>query len=811
METVLAGLQWDKCLVYLDDIIVVGKSFENMMENLQHVFQRLHQAGLKLKAKKCNLFATRVSYLGHIISKDGISTDPEKVRAVAEWPVPATVTELRSFLGLCSYYRRVIQNFAAVAKPLHRLTEKGRKFLWNKEAQEAFEVLRNKLITAPILALPDITKPFVLDTDASNEAIGAVLSQNIDGTERVIAYASRTLTKSERKYCVTRKELLAVVHFVKHYRHYLYGKRFLLRTDHGSLKWLLRFKNPEGQLARWLEVISTYDIEIEHRPGKKHGNADALSRVPCAQCGFDPSSENHTLTIESSVRTVQKSEVKSDQIDSCLQEAQEQNRDIKLVKDWVGKGERPKYGDISRYGYVVKSLWNQFSRLVMKDGLLMRKWSVLPSNKETHQAIIPDQERRRVLEMCHDNQTSGHLGVTKTLAKIRQRYYWPGLQKDVYQYVTGCDKCTRRKNPSPKHRAPMQITGSGVPMERIATDILCELPETDRGNRHILVVSDYFTKWTEAFALPNMEAETIGRTIVEEVLVRFGIPFIIHSDQGRQYESKLFLEMCRLLGIKKTRTTPYHPKSDGMVERFNRTLLSMLSTYVQENQRDWDLHLPYILMAYRSTEHETTSFSPNMLMLGREATTPLDVMYEMPPDIKDIPASQWVWVLRERLESAHKLVRENIQGEMLRQKRYHDTKLSWSSFKPGEMVYVFFPTRKSGCSPKLTSFWRGPFLIEEKLSDVLYKVACGTKVKSTVIHCDRMRKCKAQTLQRENDVDILESANSEEYEIPEMLEVHKKEDHTEISVNKSDSVLDRPKRTRNVPTWHDDYIVEYKY
>lgn len=267
METVLAGLQWDKCLVYLDDIIVVGKSFENMMENLQHVFQRLHQAGLKLKAKKCNLFATRVSYLGHIISKDDISTDPEKVRAVAEWPVPATVTELRSFLGLCSYYRRFIQNFAAVAKPLHRLTEKGRKFLWNKEAQEAFEVLRNKLITAPILALPDITKPFVLDTDASNEAIGAVLSQNIDGTERVIAYASRTLTKSERKYCVTRKELLAVVHFEKHCRHYLYGKRFLLHTDHGSLKWLLRFKNPEGQLARWLEVISTYDMEIEHIPG----------------------------------------------------------------------------------------------------------------------------------------------------------------------------------------------------------------------------------------------------------------------------------------------------------------------------------------------------------------------------------------------------------------------------------------------------------------------------------------------------------------------------------------------------------------
>lgn len=191
---------------------------------------------------------------------------------------------------------------------------------------------------------------------------------------------------------------------------------------------------------------------------------------------------------------------------------------------------------------------------------------MLPSNREIYQAIVPDCERRNVLEMCHD--TSGHLGVTKTLAKIRQRYYWPGLQRDVHQYIAGCDTCTKRKNLIPRRRAPMQITTCGVPMERIATDILCELPETDRRNSHILVVSDYFTKWTEAFALPEMEAETIARTIMEQVIVRFGVPSIIHSDQGRQYESKLFTEMFKLLGITKTRTTPYHPKSDEMVERF---------------------------------------------------------------------------------------------------------------------------------------------------------------------------------------------------------------------------------------------------
>lgn len=248
METVLAGLQWDKCLVYLDDIIVIGKSFDDMLCNLERVFDRLLRAGLKLKARKCNLFATKVSYLGHIISQEGIATDPEKIKAVAEWPVPSSVSEVRSFLGLCSYYRRFIRDFASEAKPLDRLTEKGRKFQWTKETHDAFETLRNRLISAPILSLPDISKPFILDTDASNWSIGAVLSQEIDGKERVMAYASRTLTKAEKRYCVTRKELLAVVHFIKHYRHYLYGRRFLLRQTMDRLGGCL---NSRTQRASW--------------------------------------------------------------------------------------------------------------------------------------------------------------------------------------------------------------------------------------------------------------------------------------------------------------------------------------------------------------------------------------------------------------------------------------------------------------------------------------------------------------------------------------------------------------------------------
>ena len=281
METVLSGLQWDICLIYLDDIIVIAKTFEEMLKNLQQVFGRLSSAGLKLKAKKCHLLSEKVDFLGHVVSSGGIAIDPKKTDTMKNWEEPSNASGIRSFLGHCSYYRRYIKDFAAIAKSLNKLTEKSKNFIWTDECQQAFNSLKSK-IHSPILAYPNFKEPFVLDTDASNDdATGAVLSQIIDGKERVVAYASRILSKSQRKYCVTRKELLAVIYFVKYFRYYLYGKKFTIRTDHSSLKWLLNFKNPEGQLARWTEVLNTYDMVIEHRPGSQHKNADALSRHKC--------------------------------------------------------------------------------------------------------------------------------------------------------------------------------------------------------------------------------------------------------------------------------------------------------------------------------------------------------------------------------------------------------------------------------------------------------------------------------------------------------------------------------------------------
>jgi hypothetical protein len=655
------------------------------------------------------------------------------------------------------------------------------------------------LTEAPILAHPDFSQPFILDTDASDVAIAAVLSQKIDGNEHVIAYASRTLSKSEKKYCVTRKELLALVYHVKHFKHYLYGKQFLARTDHGSLKWLLNFKSPEGQVARWLESLASFDMKIEHRPGRLHLNADGLSRRTCKQCGLDCTIKENPSSVACARQILpDKPENESYHGEDPLVRAQQDDKDISLVKQWVREETRPDSKEISEGSYFIKSLWAQFSRLKIQDDLLVRRWDVIGTNLVTWQAIVPLTQRRLVLRYSHDIKASGHLGIKKTLSKVRQSYYWPGMQNDVRNYISGCEQCAKRKGPQQTKKAPMQVTRSGYPMERIAVDILGELPETPNGNKYILVVSDYFTKWTESYPMPNMEASTVAQLIVEQLVCRFGIPRKIHSDQGRQFESNLFREMCCLLQIEKTRTTPYHPESDGMVERFNRTLCEMLSAYVEENHRDWDKHLPYVMMAYRGTEHETTGMSPNMLMLGRESSTPLDIAYAMPSHVKSVPAKQWVWELQEILEDAHTFVREYTGRSIRRQKRYHDTRLSYEKMDRGDQVYVFFPVKRVGTSSKLTSYWKGPFLVKEKISNVLYKIDCGRAGSFQIIHVDRLKRAKGQVLNGEetnNDFVSDFQMSSSDRESADAIEP----DELLEDVNHSG-------RTRRKPAWHQDYV-----
>ena len=658
MEQVLSGLQWQICLIYLDDVIIFSRTCLEHIARLDEVLTKLGQAGLKLKPKKCHFFCKEVLYLGHRVSKDGIATDPEKVKAVQDWGVPKNLTDVRSFLGLCSYYRRFIPQFSTIAKPLTRLTEKNQGFNWGDEQEEAWAVLKQKLLTAPILAYPDPQCEFIVDTDASNYGIGAVLSQVQDGQERVIAYGSRSLTKEERRYCVTRREMLAVVYFMKYFRHYLYGRKFKVRTDHGALRWLINFKDPQGQVARWLEVLGTFEFEVQHRPGIRHNNADAMSRGPCRQCGRDEStecSELNTCLVVTRSQTRDEPAQPATQVEAewvpwtgegplskeNLQKAQADDPVISQLLSWKESGKKPVWSEISAGSSALKAYWSQWDSLVMHHSLLCRELR-LTGKKTRKQVLVPAGLYDQVLENCHNAVTAGHMGIWRTLASVRTRFYWPRLRRSIEAWIARCAVCASRKPTLKKRRGPMQKYLVGEPMERVALDISGPWPLSESGNRYILVVTDHLTRWSEAYPIPDQEAKTIAEVFVTQFVARFGSPRLVHTDQGRNFEAKLFKEMCRMLGIKKTHTMPFRPQSNGIVERMNKTIGSLISAFISENQKTWDKDLAILMMAYRATPHETSGLSPTELMLGRQISMPIDVQVGLPPDTEPQDEHQYL-------------------------------------------------------------------------------------------------------------------------------------------------------------------------
>ncbi|UYV77866.1 K02A2.6-like [Cordylochernes scorpioides] len=737
MEAVLQGLATETCMVYLDDIIVLGKNFEEHLSNIEKVFKRLEAANLKLSPKKCKLFKKEVAYLGHIISAEGVQTDPEKTETVRMWPTPKDLTQLRSFLGLCTYYRRFIPGFSNIARPLHRLTESGRPFVWTPDCQRAMEKLKEMLVAAPILAYPRPGDSFILDTDASNTGIGGVLSQVQEGSERVIAYFSKTLSKPERNYCVTRKELLAIVKSIEHFHHYLYGQEFILRSDHASLQWLLNFKNPEGQLARWIQRLQEYQVKIQHRPGKRHQNADALSRRPCVpQCGHCARAED-----KYGVRqvTVQESDEVEEQhwTGQALRKSQREDRDLLPMINWKESDERPSWEDVAPYSPKTKGLWSLWNSLTLRDGVLYRKWESEDGKHESWKLVLPRSHVPLALQEMHSSPTGGHFGIRKTLAKARERFFWPESRADVEKWCRNCTQCSARKGPTTRSKGKLKIYNVGAPFERIAIDVAGPFPKSDLGNKYILVIMDYFTKWPVAVPIPDQEASTVSEALLQDWVCLFGVPRILHSDQGRNFESNIFQELCRRLGIEKTRTTPLHPQSDGMVERFNRTLTQHLTMFVNKNQRDWDQHLPMLLMAYRSAEHESTGYSPARMLFGHELRMPCDVLLGRPEETFE-NTNEYISHLEERMLSIHQWAREKLHFSSEKMKDRYNVKTSHKTFKEGEMVWLHNPQRKKGLSPKLQYQWEGPYKIIKCLNDVIYRIQKTRTSKPKVVHYNRL-------------------------------------------------------------------------
>ena len=742
MQLIFRGMDWRTLLIYLDDLIIHSRSFDQHVQDVQEVLKRLQTAGLKLTPKKCHLFKHEVEFLGHVVNAEGIQVDPKKTEAIRAWPIPKTVTEVRAFLGTASYYRKHILGFAHIAGPLHNLTKKKVPFSWTQECQIAMDTLKEALSSAPILAYPREELEFIVDADCSQTAAGGVLSQEQDGVERPILYFSQALSKEERNYCTTRRELLAIVKMIKHCRHYLLGARFKVRTDHGSLRWLMQFKNPEGQIARWLEVLGQYSFEIEHRPGVKHGNADGLSRRPCPQnCSHCGRNEEKERQAHIRALTTQKQVIPPVTIweipNSEIAEMQENDTDLREARRGVQSGEKPEWKAVKGKSLEARVYWQIWGQLKLEDGILVRESLPTDGPNGRRRVVAPNSIRREVFDYLHGSKWGGHQGIARTVDSVKQRFWWPNMKKDLVRWCQTCEPCQRRK--LHQHaRSPLTQDHVGAPLERIACDILSFTTQSTRGNTCALVVSDYFSKWAKVIPLADHRAEMVATALVLEVFLPFGTPKVIHTDQGREFQSELLAHLYRIMEIKRTRTSPYRPQSDGLVERLNRTMLEMLSKFCAENTAAWDEMVPYVVSAYNSSKHSSTGLSPNLLFLGREITLPVDIIYgtePLPPNARCLV--DYVEKIREAMKNSFEFARDKLTSAAERQKKGYDKTAHVREFEPGSWVLRYYPPLKH--KDKLNARYVGPYLILRKTVTGVYEIQRSKWGPIIAVHIDHLK------------------------------------------------------------------------
>ena len=424
---------------------------------------------------------------------------------------------------------------------------------------------------------------------------------------------------------------------------------------------------------------------------------------------------------------------------SQIHEFQAKDPDVGPILRWKEAGQRPSSEEVAGSSAATKSYWLQWDSLELQNGTLYRR---NPKASDVHaclQLIVPRCLQTEVMANLHDTLLGGHLGQKKTREKIRRNYFWYGLRDCVKTWIASCDTCGAVKKPVKPPRAPLGRVTVSFPFEVLAADVLGPLPCTSRDNRYILVVTDLFTKWVEVFPIPDQTAETCALKLVTEVFARYGCPYSLLTDQGRNWESKLFAEMCQLLQVRKLRTTPGHPQGNAQTERFNRTLMAMVRSFVTR-QDDWDLYLGCLAAAYRSSPNETTGMTPNLLMLGREVRMPIDVVFTNAQTEKEVTSyGEYATGLRNNIQQAHDVARDRLQVAAVLQKETSDGKGCLFSYSPGDLVWYATDIGQQHLAPKLRRSFEGPFLIIHKFNDLIYLIQLDRAGRRKVVHHNKLK------------------------------------------------------------------------
>lgn len=794
MNLAMSGLTFDKCMVYQDDLSVMGKSLADHNKNLLDVLTRLRKVNLKLNIEKCEFLKKELLYLGHVVSEHGIQPDPGKIKVLKEYPVPTNADEVRRFVAFTNYYRKFIPNFAKLTVCLTKLTKKNVKFVWSDECQKSFELLKEKLMSPPILQYPDFSEKneFTIQCDASGFALGSVLT-NKNGS--AIAYASRMLNKGEINYPVIEKELLSIVWAIKHFRPYLYGRRFRILTDHRPLVYLFGMKDPSSRLIKFRLALEEYDFYIEYIKGSLNGPADALSRIRVSSDDLKGMSVE-TLNV---MTRLQKRRL----------EQQGQNDSSTDVGDVQNQWEAPpkvveifsKPTDMAELVFIsVKDL-----RMLRKRGFVSRESSYLAYAQtkgcvyikpEAEGQTSPDDFVKHLVEFCkeikikelcyirvgqddtfvrkivnamknvknltlcilkkckriedkndirvilndfHILPTSGHAGIKRMLKNIKRRYFWTSMEEDITKFVNSCTDCQKQKY-TKITKQPMEITTTAnTAFEKIYLDIVGPLDRDNSNYNYILTLQCELTKFVCAFPLTTKSSAEVAKTLVEKFILKYGIPNIIATDRGTEFTSELFKNVCKLLKIKKLESTSYRHESIGSLEVCHKNLAAYLRIQCEKSPYDWSDWLPYWSFSYNTTVHSETKYSPYELVFGKACLLPSNLKgnnIEPLYNFDDYPSE-----LKYRLSISQRDARKNLLQSKLRRKQYYDRYTNPTSYNVGDEILV-----KNETGNKLSQLYLGPYtVIKEESPNVVIKV----NGRSQLIHKNRTKLYKACNMQQD--------------------------------------------------------------
>lgn len=781
MTMAMAGLTYEKCMVYQDDLVVFGRNLGEKIKNLQDVFERLRKVNLKLNPVKCDFFKKEMLYLGHVVSGDGVVPDPEKIKVVKNYPCPRSVDEVKRFTAFVNYYRKFIPNFAEKAYPLNRLCRKDVPFIWSKECQKSFETLKKFIISPPILQYPNFSEDnqFVIQTDASGYAIGAILSNS---DKKPIAYASRSLNSAEQRYPTIEKELLAIVWAVKYFRPYVYGRRFKILTDHRPLVYLFNMRDPSSRLMKFRLILEEYDFVVEYVKGSDNAAADALSRISFTSEELKNMCDAHiNVTTRAQSRKLQDPQFdaasnssRPDQPNvigshSKPREAVELRFIDKIELDKLRKQNKitlernafcyveskltifinPDFqSQLTRAAFV--RILEDFCKLINVDMIYIIKSDknnifvekLLSEIKSLDRQCIPRfcilndvqrindiDDRKVILNDFHLLPTSGHAGTRRMFNNIKNYFYWPGLEKDVRAFVRKCSKCQKEKH-ARYTKEPMVITTTATSaFDKVYLDLVGPLDKDCYNYSYIFTLQCELSKYVVAHPLISKRSEEVAQALVTSFILRYGVPKEIATDRGSEFMSSVFQEVCKLLKISHLSSTAYHHQTIGALENSHKNLNSFLRIQTDNHPEAWSQWLPYWCFSYNTSVHNETKFTPYELVFGKLCSLPSNLNKSIVEPLYN--HDSYPLELKFRLQLSQKEARENLLKSKCLRKTVYDKSLNPIAYKPNDLILV-----KNECIGKFNSIYSGPFIV---VKDISPNVQINKNGKLDIVHKNRTK------------------------------------------------------------------------